>query len=357
MSTNTEKMKKTIIFDSKKKPISPVTSSQTVYLGNSVKLLSDVINESGKLINNDDTVVVLADINQSISGTKTFLNPIIIPDGTESNHTVSKSQLDEKADDNVVVKLSGIQSISGSKTFKDNTYIGTNEEGKNANLYVSGDIFQQGENYVTHAEEIHTKNDKILLRNGAEQGLQIEEYAGFSINKYDGENTGYLVYDKNGIARVGKINSLQPLATREENPTDQGIAIWNFTENRFKTEDRETSPIENSNNLITSGGVYEVIETKQDKSLFFPLLIDGNDWILQDNGTYKKSEILIDVNANDHIFVTLDTSSNDTLSSITEIWEERIKIYNFDVDNGILNMYAVSVPQRNLNFYITVIRG
>lgn len=50
--------------------------------------------------------------NQSISGVKTFVNPIIITNGVDPNHAISKFQLDA-----TTVKLTSDQTIAGVKTF------------------------------------------------------------------------------------------------------------------------------------------------------------------------------------------------------------------------------------------------
>lgn len=103
----------------------------------------------------------------------------------------------------------------------------------NGDITVNGNIIQQGENYITQAEEVKTKNDYITLREGAVGGLI--GYAGFEVIKYDGTNNGRLVIDGTGTARVGDVGDEQPLATREENPIENGFAIWDKDNFRFKT--------------------------------------------------------------------------------------------------------------------------
>lgn len=84
-------------------------------------------------------------------------------------------------------------------------------------------------------EIVKTKNDYIILRDGAIDGLDTGEYTGFEANLYDGTNNGRLVFDKDGVARVGDVGDEQPLATREETPIDGGITKWNNTTKRFET--------------------------------------------------------------------------------------------------------------------------
>ena len=105
----------------------------------------------------------------------------------------------------------------------------------NGTLSIYGDIYQYGAAYETHAEKVYTTDDLIVTRDGAVSALAANEYTGFQATKYDGTNDGQLVFDVNGIARVGDVGSLQPLATREETPNNTSIAFWNSTTVRFET--------------------------------------------------------------------------------------------------------------------------
>lgn len=55
--------------------------------------------------------------NETIFGDKAFISPVIVPDGTVSNHAVNLSQLNDKANANSVVNLWDNQTINGVKTF------------------------------------------------------------------------------------------------------------------------------------------------------------------------------------------------------------------------------------------------
>lgn len=93
------------------------------------------------------------------------------------------------------------------------------------NITVSGNVYQEGSSYETHAEQMYTKDDYIILRDGAESGLapvipgdatQTGQFAGFEAKNYDGTTDGRLVFDNTGTARVGDKGGEQPLATRAE---------------------------------------------------------------------------------------------------------------------------------------------
>jgi hypothetical protein len=102
-------------------------------------------------------------------------------------------------------------------------------------VHITGDIFQEGSSYETHAEELFTKNDIVILRDGATSGLGPTERAGLVAKLYDGLVDGHLLFDSSGVLRVGDAGDEQPLATREETPLNGGIAVWNATNLRFES--------------------------------------------------------------------------------------------------------------------------
>lgn len=115
------------------------------------------------------------------------------------------------------------------------------------NLEITGNIVQKGASYETHAEQVFSTNDYIVLRDGAISSLG-DGYAGFLFKKYDGVNDGRLVVDVNGVARVGDVGDEQPLATREETPLDGGIAIWDDNTHKFIS----TNTINNQVSFLTA---------------------------------------------------------------------------------------------------------
>ncbi|KAL0204756.1 hypothetical protein P9112_000063 [Eukaryota sp. TZLM1-RC] len=100
-------------------------------------------------------------------------------------------------------------------------------------VVVGGNVYVQGENVKVTTTDLKVENENIYLRKGAEHSLLDGVFTGLIATKYDGENDGRLGFDKNGIAYVGDIGDEQPLATRELEPVDGTIQIWNGGEQRL----------------------------------------------------------------------------------------------------------------------------
>lgn len=123
---------------------------------------------------------------------------------------------------NIVLKT-GDQTIDGVKTF-----IGK--------IVADCDIIQNGAAYETHAEQVYSTKDYIVLRDGALGGLSPGDFSGLRVNKYDSVNDGHLVVDRDGVARVGDVGDEQPLATRDEaaNMTDGALVTWDSANVKIK---------------------------------------------------------------------------------------------------------------------------
>lgn len=148
----------------------------------------------------------------------------------------------------------GTTSGSLPVTIGGSTTASTNINGKvinlNANVNVSGNLTVTGSTTFLNAENISTKDLLVELGSGdrVTNGTAITNYAGLFVQKYDGTNSGALVFDKNGTAYVGdvKVNSdgtltsactsatgsasgLQPLATRSTALSNGNIVKWDDT--------------------------------------------------------------------------------------------------------------------------------
>ena len=134
------------------------------------------------------------------------------------------------------------------------------------NLTINGNITHNGTIYESHAEQIYTKNDIIIMRESATGGLASGQYTGIVAYKYDGSNYGALIYDKDGVARVGDITfnettkqitnatSAQPLATRDEanNMTNNYFTYWDSTAQKIKTRKITISDVDTLSTSLNS---------------------------------------------------------------------------------------------------------
>ena len=118
-----------------------------------------------------------------------------------------KAAIDALPESDQFVMTIGDQTIAGTKSFVNKIVAAGGIEADtlvkiNADLQVYGDIYQNGSAYDTHAEQLYTTKDYILMRDGAVTALSPGTMSGFEILKYDGTNNLRLAADNNGVARV-----------------------------------------------------------------------------------------------------------------------------------------------------------
>lgn len=111
------------------------------------------------------------------------------------------------------------------------------------NLAISGDTQIAGNLYVYGNTSIFNTNitefeDNILLINRTESGPGITlGLAGFEVSRGPSlENFRAVFRESDDTFRIGLVNSTQAVATREDSPLNNGIAVWNSTENRFDSK-------------------------------------------------------------------------------------------------------------------------
>lgn len=181
------------------------------------------------------------------------------------NTYATKTEVSAKADDSDVVHKAGAETVTGAKTFsaKPTMSAGLDITGT---LNVNGDINQNGSAYETHAQQVYTADDYIIMRDGAVAGLGAGDYAGFQVKKYDGINDGRLVIDKDGTARVGDVGDEEPLATRDESAdmTDGDLVEWDAANFKMVSSGISADDVAKMHIVLTSQSVTFSLQSTPD---------------------------------------------------------------------------------------------
>lgn len=130
------------------------------------------------------------------------------------------------------VTKTGDETIDGIKTF-----IGK--------IVADCDIIQNGASYETHAEQVFSKDDYIIMRDGAVAGLAVGDHSGLQVKLYNGVDDARLAVDRDGVARVGDVGDEQPLLTRDETAdmTSGNILSWDGVNQKAITSGKSVSEI------------------------------------------------------------------------------------------------------------------
>ena len=158
--------------------------------------------------------------------------------------------------------------VLGNTTFNSNLAV-QGDSTFDGDILVGGNLNVSGTTTIINSTTVSSEDQLIEL--GAGRTTALTSPAGFYVPKYDGTNSGALVFDKTGTAYVGDVTisngsitnsaNLQPLATRPKTIADGAIMKWNASLNQLVAASNLTDetyfPVTKSgNNYITHGGIY-----------------------------------------------------------------------------------------------------
>lgn len=150
-------------------------------------------------------------------------------DLTTTAHTHVKSEITDFTESDYV-HTTGDENIAGNKTF-DNSVI------------ISGNLFVAGTATTFYSEDLSVKDNLITINSGETGSGVTRGEAGIVIDR--GASTDYVFFfdEPTDTFRVGESGNTQAVVTREDTPSNSGIAFWNASQYRFNT----------SNNLVWNG--------------------------------------------------------------------------------------------------------
>lgn len=123
----------------------------------------------------------------------------------------------------------------GQIAYKDqeNTFAENTQFSKN--VTISGDLFVEGTTQTVDQINISTSQALVTLNNGELGAGVTAGFSGVTIDRGTLPDYQFGFDEVDGAFSLGEVGDLQPVATRELNPINDGVARWNSTTNRFET--------------------------------------------------------------------------------------------------------------------------
>jgi len=124
-------------------------------------------------------------------------------------------------------------------------------------LHISGSLYVDGSSFVTLTEIVEIEDNVIVINKGESGSGVSAGTAGIQIDR--GSSTDYQIIfqESDDTVRIGELGSTQAIATREDSPTDTGVAFWNTSNGRFETSSSITFDGNSKLNLSTGTGINE----------------------------------------------------------------------------------------------------
>ena len=121
-------------------------------------------------------------------------------------------------------------------SFKSDHIQATQDLTVNGSSYFYGNIILDGSAYETHAEQIYTTKDFIIMRDGAISALSNGSISGLELMIPNGANNLILGAGNDAVMRVGwNPGTLVALAGREDAPVNTAYSYWNDSSAIFKS--------------------------------------------------------------------------------------------------------------------------
>lgn len=116
---------------------------------------------------------------------------------------------------------------------------------------ITGDLYVSGTTTTVNTQDLNVA-DRLILINSGETGAGVtNNLAGIEVERGTETNYQFLFDETDDVFKVGQVGDLQAVATREDNPTVNGLTFWNNTDSRFDTDTELT--YNNSTNVLTIG--------------------------------------------------------------------------------------------------------
>jgi hypothetical protein len=162
-------------------------------------------------------------------------------------------------DDHIQYLLTGLGTRSASENVEFNNGL------FNGDVTISGDLTVNGTATTVNTQELLVEDNMITLNNGEVGPGVTAGSAGVEIDRGSATNYLFEFNETTDDFRVGESGDTQAVATREDTPTDNGVAFWNDTNNKFETSSLftwdGTDLTVNSLNIANGGNEINSIST------------------------------------------------------------------------------------------------
>lgn len=173
---------------------------------------------------------------------------LIFDDG--SNHTIKWDNSEGQFDIDSAVRISG-----------------TN------NLTVTGDLTVQGTEFISNTETVQIEDNLAIINNGEGGNGVTNGFAGWEVDRGGLTNYRWGFDESDDTWKLGlyegSIDEMQAVATRQDSPTDGGVAYWNDSQTRLDTSSslhwNESGKVLGLN-TNTGTGLLEMKSTADDSS-------------------------------------------------------------------------------------------
>jgi len=125
-----------------------------------------------------------------------------------------------------------------------------------SDVTVNGNLYVNGDEIIVSTSTVEAEDNLILINKGEVGAGVTAGSAGIEVDRGTATNYEFKFDESDDSFKVGEIGALQKVATREDSPTDNGVAIWDLATFKFTTTlNPVLTTVETTGDIIVGGTV------------------------------------------------------------------------------------------------------
>jgi hypothetical protein len=120
-----------------------------------------------------------------------------------------------------------------------------------SDLTIQGNLVVNGTQFISNTEQVSARDNLIVINSGEVGAGVTSVSAGILVDRGTLPRYAFLFDETTDRFKIGTVDNMQPVATREENPLSNGIPYWDSASNRFKNSD---SVVTQASGIVTVAG-------------------------------------------------------------------------------------------------------
>jgi hypothetical protein len=133
-------------------------------------------------------------------------------------------------------------------------------------LTIAGNLTVSGTTTTVNTATLDIEDNIITINKNQTGTPETTLLSGIEVERGDQTNFQFVFQESSDLFKVGQVGDLQAVATREDTPTDKGVAFFNTSTNKFETS---------SNLKVNTSGQLEDVTIRNSAVGVVPLVING----------------------------------------------------------------------------------
>jgi hypothetical protein len=124
-------------------------------------------------------------------------------------------------------------------------------------LTIAGNLTVSGTTTTVNTQTLDVEDNIITINKNQTETPETNLLSGIEVERGDETNFQFVFQESSDLFKVGQVNDLQAVATREDSPNNLGVPFFNTTTKRFETKDNFT--FSESLNRLSAPNIFTLV--------------------------------------------------------------------------------------------------